>query len=653
MMVSKIWSRAGQLFPEASPDFKERKMISKILTRVEQLFSNISGLFILVMMVLTTVDVFLRDFFNSPIKGNFELQTLMIPAVAYLGVSYVQSRRGHIVMDVLISRLSPASQFIFQLLGDAIFLIIAALITWRMSLQALQAQIIGDYYWGIVHIPIAPTKWAITLGMGLVCLRLIYGIITNQLWKKRPGQRSREYYARLIATIIIFILVGIAIVTTGNLDLSTTNVGWVSLGLFMVLLLCGTPIAASMALIGVWGFWVLKGTSSALGMAGGVPFTASAEYSMTVLPLFIVMGSFAALAGFAQAGFELGKRWLERLPGGIVQATVVGATAFAASTGSGIASCAVLTKIAYPEMMKAGVNKGMAIGVIASASTLAIMIPPSGQFVVYGMLTGTSVGKLLIAGIIPGLIGAAMIMTMIFIRCKIDPKIAGAIISTTPWKERFLAIPRAWGILLIALIIIGGLYTGIFTPTEAGAVGAFMAFIAMFATRKAGWNDLVKSLLESGAISGTLLFILVGGIMFGNMIGITRLPNMLSEWIVSLNIPPIAILIGIMLMYLVLGCFTDTLSTMIITLPIIFPIIIKLGFSPIWFGVLMVQNAEIGGVTPPFGMGLFVLKSLIPNTALGEIFRAVGWFIVPLVATMVIYIAFPQVALWLPDMMMK
>jgi tripartite ATP-independent transporter DctM subunit len=350
----------------------------------------------------------------------------------------------------------------------------------------------------------------------------------------------------------------------------------------------------------------------------------------------------------------MGKKWLEGINGGMVQATVVGAAAFAAATGSSIASCAVLSKVALPEMLKHGVKKGMAIGVIASASTLAVMIPPSGQFVVYGMLTGTSVGKLLIAGVIPGLIGAAVMMTTIYIRCKLDPSQTGGIPRVrTPWKERWASVPRAWGIILMAVIIVGGLYTGVFTPTEAGSIGAFFAFVAMFATRRAKWKDLIKSLLESGGISATTLFILVGGIMFGNMLTITRLPAALSEWIVSLNVSPMLILICIIITYIILGCFLDTLSTMIITLPIIFPIIVDLGFSPIWFGVLMVQNAEIGTVTPPFGMNLFVLKSMLDDTNLGEIFRAVGWFIAPLVITMAIYIAFPQVALWLPNMMAR
>ena len=226
---------------------------------------------------------------------------------------------------------------------------------------------------------------------------------------------------------------------------------------------------------------------------------------MTVMPLFIIMGSFAGLAGFAEEGFNLAKQWLEGIPGGIIHATTIGATAFGAATGSGAASCAILTKVTIPEMLKQGVKKGMAIGVVASASTLAIMIPPSTAFVIYAMLTGNSVGKLLIAGIIPGLIGAAMIMIMVAIRCKIDPSQYGYGVGTrrTPWKTRFATIPRAWGLMVIAVIIIGGLYTGIFTPTEAGSIGAFAALLGVFVTRKGNWRNISQVLFEGGGLTSS------------------------------------------------------------------------------------------------------------------------------------------------------
>lgn len=626
-------------------------MFSRLISYVERGFTNISGVLIMIMMFLTTMDVALRQFFNSPIKGAYELQVLMLPAIVYLGISYVQSQRNHIVMDAITSQLSVPNQAIFRLIGDTIFLLISVTIAWQMSLQAWEAAITGDYLFGAIPLPVAPTKFVITFGMALLSLRLISGIIRNPLWRRIPGQ-EREYFIRLIITMAIFAFITIAALISKHMDLSPAGIGYISLCLFLILLICGTPIGGSMALIGIWGFWLLQGKKSALGIAGLIPYSSAAEYTMTVMPMFIIMGSFTTLAGFAQAGFTVARKWLEGFTGGMVQATVLGATAFAASSGSSIASCAILAKVALPEMLKNGVQKGLAIGVVGTASTLAAMIPPSGQFVIYGMVTGTSVGKLLISGVVPGIIGSIMIMLSIYIRCKLDPSLVTSIPFTrTPWKERFQAIPQAWGLIAVAIIIIGGLYSGFFTPTEAGAIGAFVAFLAMLILKKAGWKDLADSLLEAGGISSTVLFVLVGGILFGNMIAMTRIPNIMSEWIVGLDVSPIIILICIIFMYLLLGCLMDTVSTMMITLPIIFPIIVNLGFDPIWFGVMMVLNAEMGCITPPFGMNLFVLKGTVKDVTLNSIYSGVSWFIIPMALTMIICIVFPQVTLWLPNMM--
>lgn len=604
------------------------------------------------MMVLTTIDTIFRDGFDNPLPGVYELHSMLMVGVLYLGISYVQSQRSHIRLDLISSRLSASNQPVLQLLNDIIFLSIAVLIAWQMSIQSWQAFVTGDYLYGIVKFPLWPPKLAIVLGTALVSLRLIYSIVTNPLWLRRSANSRRGYYIRLIITIGILTLIIVAILIMANMKLTPATVGWIALAIFVFVLFIGVPVASAMLLIGVLGFWWLTGGKSALGVAASTPFSAASEYTITVLPLFIVMGIFAGLAGFAEKGFEAAKRWLEGVSGGIVHATIIGATIFAAASGSGAASCAVLGKIAIPEMVKKGVKKTMAIGVVASAATLDIMIPPSTVFVIYSMLTGTSLGKLLIAGVVPGLIGAALIMITVAIRCKLDPSLVERVsVRRSSWKERFAAIPAAWGLVFIVFVIIGGIFTGLFTPTEAGAIGAFISFLAVVILKRDKRGEIPGVMMESAGIASTIMFILVGGTLFGNMVSLSRLPAMLSEWVVGLNMPPIIILIVIIFIYIMLGTFLDDLSVMIVTLPIIFPAIIKLGFNPIWFGVLMVQNMEIGVISPPYGMSLFILKGILPDTSMGEIFRSVMWFIVPLVAAMAIYIAFPQVALWLPGLM--
>lgn len=352
-------------------------MLLKLLSKTERVGAVIAGAFILIMTLLTTADVIMRYVFNSPIKGNYELQPMLLIGVVYLATASVQSRRGHISLDLITSHVSGVNQSTLSLFSDIVFLAFSALITWQFALATWKAWVIKDYFMGLVHFPLWPPYLIITFGCGLLSLRLIEGIVNNQLWRKESGITASGRYFRvaLIAVILILLLAGIF--TAINAKLQPQTVGGIAIALFLLFMSLGTPVTACMGLVTIIGFWMLRGGSSALGVAGNIPFSAVGQYTMTVMPLFLIMGSFAALAGFAEEGFNLAKRWLEDIPGGIIHATVLGATAFGAASGSGAATVAVLTKVAIPEMLKQGIKKGMAIGVVASAATLDIMIPPA------------------------------------------------------------------------------------------------------------------------------------------------------------------------------------------------------------------------------------------------------------------------------------
>ena len=504
------------------------------LFKIEKSGAIISAAFILIMMVLTTIDTILR-FINKPVSGVYELESMMMVGIVFFGLSYIQAQRGHIRMDLLSSKLSKSNQYVLQLLGDAIFLIVGVLITWKMGIASWEAWVTGDYFEGVVRFPMWPARTAITLGIGLVSFRLISDLIRNPLWFSQGGS-GKSRAIRILITVVVLAALTAAAAAIVHTDLEPHIAGYYMLAIFVVLLFIGVPIAPSMALIGMFGFWVLINLNVALETAGTVPFSAASNYTMTVLPLFIAMGIFAGLAGFAEKGFDMARRWTEGIKGGIIHATVIGSAFFAAATGSGAASCAVLTKLTLPEMLRHGVRKDVAIGVIASAASLAVMIPPSTTFVIYAMLTGNSVGKLLIAGIIPGLIGAATIMVVVWVRCKLSPDIVKITsVEKSTWKQRFTAIPKAWGLALVIVIIIGGILSGVFTPTEAGAIGAFVTFMAVIILRKSSMNELGSTLAESAGISCKILFILVGGLWFGQMISVTHLPGLLTEWVGDLS----------------------------------------------------------------------------------------------------------------------
>lgn len=428
------------------------------------------------------------------------------------------------------------------------------------------------------------------------------------------------------------------------------TVGWIGIVAFLILLVIGVPVGAALFFVGFLGYWAISGLSAALGAIGIMTYQNIATYSLTVIPLFIVMGHFAHHAGFATDIFNTAQKWIGRLPGGLVQATLAGGAVFGAACGSGMASCAIISKITIPEMLRQGVNREMAFGAVASCGTIAAMIPPSILMIIYGIITNTPIGKLLIAGFIPGIIATINYMIMIYIRVKRNPSLTPLVLRVS-WKERFSSLRGTFGIAFLFLIVMGGIYSGLFTPIEAGAVGATSAFLSALFLHRMHWANLKDCLMETIRTAGAILIIIAGAFLFTYFVGISRIPSTTSEFLTGLNVPGLSIIISIMIMYILLGSFMDVVPALFLTLPIIFPTVIALGYSPIWFGILIVHIVEVGMITPPFGINLFILRGVFPEAKSIEVIRGVVPFIVVDFVTLAIYIAFPQVALFLPNMM--
>ncbi|MFC2000927.1 TRAP transporter large permease [Chloroflexota bacterium] len=428
-------------------------------------------------------------------------------------------------------------------------------------------------------------------------------------------------------------------------------IGILSLGGLFLLLALRVPVAFAFVAVGLVSSLVLTGLEPTLFIAGSVPYARIANNSFTVIPLFIIMGHFANQAGFVTDIFNTARKWVGWMPGGVVQATVAGAAAFGAACGSGIASCAVVGRVTIPEMRRLGVQKELAFGAVAAAGTIAAMIPPSNLMCIYGIIVEMSISRLLIAGIIPGIVAATIYMIQIYIRVKLNPSLVPPLQQTITWKERLISLKGIWGIALIALIVMGGIYTGVFTPTEAGAVGAFSTFTIALVMRRLTWSSLNNVLLETAKTVGMVFLIITGAGIFSYLLAITRIPNNISEFIVGLEMNRYWVLAGVILMYLVMGTFINSISGMLLTLPLIFPAIVDLGFDPIWFGVLLVHTSEVALITPPFAMNIFILKGVIPDSTIGEIIRGIAPFLIADMITLLLYIVFPQLALWLPSMM--
>jgi C4-dicarboxylate transporter DctM subunit len=428
------------------------------------------------------------------------------------------------------------------------------------------------------------------------------------------------------------------------------TIGWICILAMFVLLPTGIPIAFIMLAVGVGGYVAMEGVSPTLGMLRMVPFSEVATYSFTVIPLFILMGHVAHFSGLAAVLLRVTRDWMGRIPGGLVHATIAGCAAFGAMCGSGLASCATMSKVAIPEMIRLGVDMRLAYGAVAAAGTRAAMIPPSIIMVVYGIITEQSIGRLLIAGILPGILATVNFMIMVYVRAKRNPQIAPIVTGIT-WQARLTSLKPVWAIVLVIFVIIGGIYSGAFTPTEAGAVGTFTILILGFAQRRLTWGGLKDSAISTIKTTGMIFLILIAAFIFTRMLNVTGVTTQIVTGISSLDVPPLVVLIGIMLLYIFIGTFMDFLPALFMTLPVVFPIILRLGYDPIWFGVLIVHLDEMSLITPPFGLNLFVMKGVIPEANVSDIIKGVFPFIVVDFVTLAIYIAFPQIALFLPSLM--
>ena len=432
----------------------------------------------------------------------------------------------------------------------------------------------------------------------------------------------------------------------------TEIIGLIGVGVLLLLLLTGMPIGLAAALVGFLGIWYMVGISPALGALGLIPYSEAASYAFTVLPLFIIMGYFAFYAGLATRAFETGKRWLGHLPGGLAMATIIACAAFGACCGMSVAACAIMGKIVIPEMEKLHYKPKLAAGVVAASATFAAMIPPSGIMVVYAIMSEVSVGKMLMAGLFPGMITAMLYGIMLYVRVRRNPSIAGDVIPPYPWRERLHSIPQLWGVWVMAVVVIGGIYTGIFTPTEAAAISAGVGVILLL-TRKgiSRWNSFRLSLIETARTTAMIFLIIIGIIIFAQFLAMSRLPYSIVEWISRLKLNPYTVLACIMGFYIVLGMFMESIGMLLLSIPVALPVAISLGFDSIWFGVLVVKTIEVALVTPPVGLNVYVIKGVAPHISMEDIFRGGIPFLLMDIIVLILMILFPQIVLFLPNRM--
>jgi len=420
--------------------------------------------------------------------------------------------------------------------------------------------------------------------------------------------------------------------------------------LLFILMLLRVPVGVAMGIVGVGGFGILAAIKPAINLLAQSPIRVATDYDLAVIPMFILMGCFASSAGMSRELFRAGEAWLGHRRGGLAMATVTACAGFAAINGSSVATAATMTSVALPEMRRAGYHPGFSTGVIAAGGTLGIMIPPSVIFALYGILTEQDIGKLFIAGILPGLLGVLFYIITIQIVGWWRP----AWLPRGPlhsWRERFESLRDIWATGLLFIGIVGGMYGGVFTATEAAGCGACGALIIGMLRGRLRWPEIKASLIEAVRTGGSIFTIVVGAFLFGYFLVITQTPQKVSEFLTALPIGPYGVLTLILVMYLILGALMDELAIILVTVPIIYPVMLQLGFDPIWFGVVIVMVTTLGMVMPPVGINVFVINSIARDVSLGAIYKGVMPFILIDLVRLALLVIFPAIALFLPGHM--
>lgn len=434
------------------------------------------------------------------------------------------------------------------------------------------------------------------------------------------------------------------------IELSNEAIAVIGFVVLFVLMLLRVPVGMAMGLVGVTGFGYLVGFSPAMKLVGQTTMRTVTDYTFGVIPMFLLMGAFVSVSGISRELFRAANTFVGHWRGGLGIATIAACGAFAAISGSSVATAATFSAVAYPEMRRFNYPQSFATGVIAVGGTLGAMLPPSTVLVVYGIITEQDIGKLFIAGIVPGLLAIILHMITIFIIGRVRPNFLPQGPAST-WRARVFAMRDVWSPLLLFLFVIGGLYGGFFVPTEAGAVGAIGAFLIGVIRGKLNREGILQSLLQATRTAAAVFTVLIGALFFGRFLTITQTPQHVTEFFLSLGVGPYGVLALILLMYIVLGCLMDALAMIILTVPIVFPAIQALGFDPIWFGIIIVMTVELGLIHPPVGMNVFVIKSVIKDVSMSTIFLGVLPFVVTDLIRLVILIAVPKLATWLPSAM--
>lgn len=436
--------------------------------------------------------------------------------------------------------------------------------------------------------------------------------------------------------------------------MSNLEIGSAGIAIALLLIALRVPIGLALGSVAVVGVGFMTSENVAWGLISATPFDFVGQWELTAAPMFLLMGYICTSTDLTSGLFNAMRLFMARLPGGLAVASVAASAFFAAASGSSVATASAMSRIAVPEMLKNGYDKGLATGTIAASGTLGSLIPPSILLILYGVYAQVSVGQLFIAGLIPGVLSALLYMGMIVARVKVSPSLAGAVTERSTTQEKLAALREVWPLPMLIFAILGGIFTGVFSPTEAGAIGAAVSMLIAAARRNLTWAAFKQALISTAISTTSIFIILIGSVFFTRFLALSGVPTAFSELLLGISSEPWWIIFAVAVIYIVLGMFIDSIGLLLLTLPLMLPLANGAGFDLIWFGIIVVKLLEIGLVTPPIGLNVYVIKGSLGNiVTLPQVFKGVGWFVIMDVVTLALLINIPALALFLPELMVR
>jgi len=620
-------------------------VMDRLLSPVCRNMSAVSSAVVGLMSLPVVLDVICRFFFSKSIPGIIDIEELAMVVVVFLALGFLQLEKEHIYIDLLVSHFPEWLQTVVDSFNYLVSTVLFGLMTWQAA--ALAIKKIGTQTTGL-GIPSSIFIFVAALGTLLITLVLLTDFLRTASLVIKKG---RWPWLGPVVALGALLMLSPFLIKAADVSLSGLALGCAGMLLLFSLMLLRMPIGFAMGLVGFLGMIITNpNINAALSTLGMAPYHSTASFIIAVAPLFILMGELALYSGISQDLFDTANKWLGRLPGGLAMSAVAGCAGFAAVCGDSMATAVTMSTVSLPEMRKKKYNPGLATGCLAAGGTLGILIPPSMGFIFYAIVTEESIGKLFIAGILPGVLLAALYIISIYIIAKRNPAMAprGEQFS---WKEKFVSLKGVIGMLCLFFLILGGILGGIFSPTEGGAIGAFGAFLIGLLRKRLSWENLKLSCTEAAKITTKLLMILIGVGVLGYFLAATRLPFALADLVTGLPFGRYTIFAAVCVLYIILGCMMNVIPMILLTLPAIYPSIFALGFDPVWFGVVVVILMEMGQITPPVGVNVFALSSIAKDVPMQTIFKGIVPFFLCMVVCIVLLVVFPQIATYLPNLL--